>query len=243
MGNNVKVNYLYHSGFSVETENYLLIFDYYKDYVDSGDKNIANGAMGDENLNINKKILVFSSHSHGDHFNPIILDWRKKRNDIRYILSSDIKIDANNQNIYVMSAYEQVKVEEVIIKSFGSTDLGISFLVEVDGYKLFHSGDLNWWYWWDDTEEEKILAESNYKKEISRIKEEKIDIAFFPVDPRLEENYSAGGQYFINELYPRVFIPMHFGDKYNTTKAFKAFMKDTPTCIIEITHRGQEFIL
>jgi L-ascorbate metabolism protein UlaG (beta-lactamase superfamily) len=240
---NIRANYLYNSGFSVETENYFLIFDYFKDTVDSDVKNRTTGAISEEDLQTSKKLIVFSSHSHADHFNPVILEWEGIRPDIKYVLSSDIQPNSNSKNINIMNPYETLTLQGVEIKSFGSTDLGISFLVKADGVNIFHSGDLNWWYWWDDTKEEIAEGERLFKEEISKIKGNQIDIAFFPVDPRLEHNYCAGGEYFIKELSPKVFIPMHFGEDYSTTDKFKEKMADSDVDVKTINRRGEEFNL
>lgn len=61
----VKVEYIFHSGFTVETRNHFLIFDYYH-----GDLKLKD-----------KKTYIFSTHSHYDHFNPDILDLK---GDIKY---------------------------------------------------------------------------------------------------------------------------------------------------------------
>jgi L-ascorbate metabolism protein UlaG (beta-lactamase superfamily) len=219
-----------------------MIFDYYKDSVDQGEKSISTGAISEVDLTTNKKIIVFSTHSHGDHFNPVILEWSNIRNDISYVLSSDIKLEKKSENIKMISAYEQVQIDDVSVKAYGSTDIGISFLVSVDGVDIFHAGDLNWWYWWDDTEEEIRAMETAFKEEIGKLKGNRVDIAFFPVDQRLKHNYCLGAKYFIEEIHPSVLIPMHFGDVFDTTTSFKGEMKNSLTTVVEITHRGQEII-
>lgn len=237
-----KINYLYNSGFTVETENYLLIFDYYKDSVSKGEKCIKNGAIGDIDLKTSKQIIVFSSHSHFDHFNPVILSWKETRSDIQYVLSSDISLDKKDSNINMISAYEDLNIKDIYVKTFGSTDIGVSFLVKVDGISIFHSGDLNWWHWWDENEEFNSNMEKSFKEEIKNIKGNFVDIAFFPVDLRLKDYYSLGGEYFIKEIAPNLFIPMHFREDYKVTKQFKDKTKDRNTKIVEITHRGEEII-
>lgn len=238
----VKINYLYNSGYIVETEKYFLIFDYYRDGVsEKNDENI-DILTRLQNVVRDKRIFVFSSHSHEDHFNPEIFGWVNIRHDIKYILSSDIEINRESDNIFSISAYEDLEIDNVYIKAYGSTDIGISFLVKLDDMTIFHAGDLNWWYWWDDTEENIVLAEKQFKNEIEKIKGEKINIAFFPVDPRLEHNYCLGGEYFIEEINPDIFIPMHFWDDYETTKRFAERLRGKSTKIIEITHKGQEII-
>lgn len=238
---NAKVHYLFHSGFSLETENHFLIFDYYMDYPHSGDKFIENGVIGAKEIKTDKKVLVFSSHSHHDHFSPVIMEWEKYNKNIKYILSSDIKPGRYSDNIYLISPNDILKVEDVDIKAFGSSDLGVSFLVRLDGLSIFHAGDLNWWYWWDDTEEEISKAEKLFKDEIEKIRGEMVDVAFFPVDPRLEHNFHLGGEYFIREVKPKVFFPMHLWEKYDIIKDFKAKVKGYETEVMEIKHRGQSF--
>ena len=55
----MRVTYIGHSGFSVELESHILLFDYYE------------GTMPE--FDPAKKLLVFASHSHPDHFNREIL--------------------------------------------------------------------------------------------------------------------------------------------------------------------------
>ena len=237
---NINISYLFNSSFIVETKNYLLIFDYYKDSVEKGSKNKLNGAISFDDLKTDKKILVFVSHSHLDHYNPVIFKWSDETSNIEYILSSDIKIKNENKNINIISPYEEITLDEVYIKAYGSTDIGVSFLIKVDSVVIFHAGDLNWWYWKDDSKADKENAEIWFKSEVEKIKETVIDIAFFPVDPRLEEKYYLGGEYFIEKTSPKIFIPMHFGENYNITKEFAKVMQKQSTKVVEITHRGQQ---
>lgn len=220
---NVTVEHIFHSGFTVETENFYLIFDYY-----NGDISLKN-----------KKTIVFSTHSHGDHFNPLILGWKDMKENISYILSSDIDVEKEDEKIHIMEPYEELELDNVKIKAFGSTDMGVSFLVNVDNITIFHAGDLNWWYWEEDTPKEKVDMEKAFKEEISKIKDFNVDIAFFPVDPRLGNAFSLGGEYFINEVNPKYFIPMHFGDKFNTTKEFIHKMKGSTCVIVELNKKNQ----
>lgn len=223
----IKIQYLFHSGFRVEIKNRIFIFDYFQGNVYLGDKDT----------------IVFSSHCHPDHFNTQIFQWQDHNRNIKYILSHDISIEQNKENIFVMSPYDEIQLDDVIIKAFGSTDLGISFLIQFLGINLFHAGDLNWWYWYQDVPEEIKKAEVMFKEEIAKIKGESIDIAFFPVDPRLEHNYCVGADYFIQEIAPKVLIPMHFGDNVEVTNQYAERMKDSQTRVIRIAEKGQEILL
>lgn len=224
---NIQIQYLFNSGFSIETQNYQLIFDYYKGSLELG----------------NKSIIVFSSHGHPDHYNPKVLKWRDESKNIKYIFSDDITIKEPDKSMHFVSADEEIEVDNIKIRTLGSTDIGVSFLIDVDGVNIFHAGDLNWWYWWDDTPEEIRTMEEAFKKEINKLHGEKIDIAFFPVDPRLKHNYSLGGEYFIKEINPSVFIPMHFGEDYKAIKSFAEKVKGYSSEVIEITAKGQKIHL
>lgn len=240
--NKVKIHYLYHSSFIIETKSNLLIFDYFNDKSDKELRNLQSGVITDEVLQTEKDILVFSTHSHYDHFNSLILSWKKVNSKIKYILSSDISKDQNCIDCTYISEGENVKVGSADISAYGSTDIGISLLVNVEGVSIFHAGDLNWWNWKDESDEDNLNMEKAFKEKIEKLYKEKIDIAFFPVDSRLEEYYYLGGQYFIEKIKPELFIPMHFGTDYGITKNFKKKMNNCPTEIIEIYERGQEIL-
>ena len=219
----MKIEYIFNSGFTLETENNFLIFDYYK-----GELNLSD-----------KKTTVFVTHGHADHYNKSIFDLK---GDINYVLSDDIKLDNNLDNVTFVKPDSSLKVGDLDIKVFGSTDLGVSFLISVDGFDVFHAGDLNWWYWENDEDEERDSMEGDFKGEIAKLKGSNIDLAFFPVDPRLGDAFSKGGEFFINELSPKRFVPMHFGDNFNTTTAFIHRMKGSNTKIYEIKNVNQVLV-
>jgi hypothetical protein len=225
---NVKIKYLYHSGFLVETAKNVLLFDYYQGTAECLVKESP------------KNIFIFCSHGHPDHFNPVILEWQKDREDIQYIFSHDINVPQKLDNINYLSPYESLTIGNLKIKTYNSTDMGVSFLVQDKGIAIFHAGDLNCWYWYDDTPEGRAIAEKDFREEIQKIKGEKIDIAFFPVDPRLQQHYSTGAEHFIQELAPRIFIPMHYADSPEITGKFKEKMKGCPSQIFVFSQKGEE---
>ncbi len=236
--NNLKIHYLYNSGFCVETTNNILIFDYYNDECKGKEKSLENGIIGEEILKMQKPVYVFVSHSHYDHFNPLIYDFAKLNSNVKYILSSDVKDIKEDVNYTIVKKGESLKLDNLIVKVYGSTDQGVSFLVNCDDHRVFHAGDLNWWHWKEDSTEDNQKAEEWFKEEIEFIKGEKIDVSFFPVDARQEEYYYLGGKYFIENFKPEVFIPMHFRENFNVTKEFKKKMKESSTKIYDIPCRG-----
>ena len=101
--------------------------------------------------------------------------------------------------------------DEVTVTAFDSTDLGVSFLVDFLGVRFFHAGDLNFWHWREESSMQEIdEADQEFRKAVRPIAQEKIDVAFFPVDPRQGTMFEAGANYFILSVKPRILIPMHY---------------------------------
>lgn len=112
------------------------------------------------------------------------------------------------------------------IKAFGSTDSGISFLIEAEGKRLFHAGDLNNWHWKDEsTPEEVAEAEQNYLKELGDLAKatDKLDATMFPVDPRIGTDFMRGAQQFVDHIKTNIFVPMHFWDRPAEVVAFRPY--------------------
>ena len=238
-----KIHYIYHSGFAIKTKNHFLIFDYYKDPLENMDSKQKPALLSPENIKDMKNVFVFASHSHGDHYNPSILKWENYNSNIQYVFSSDIIINEDKLNYTFIEEGQEKSIKDIYVKAYGSTDIGISFLVKVDGLTIFHAGDLNWWHWKEDSVEEKSFAEASFKAEVEKLKSEKsIDIAFFPVDPRLQEYYYIGGEYFAENIQPKLLIPMHFADDVSVTKEFYDRTKISKVKVIQIDHSGQEII-
>ena len=220
----MKLTYIYHSCFVIESEQITLIFDYYKDTEQNYVQQHINEFPG--------KLYVFSSHSHRDHFNPEILNWREKRPDIQYILSKDIAEKHVNygNNVCFLDKFETYCDNLLSVKAFGSTDIGVSFLVEIGEKRIFHAGDLNNWHWKEEsTEDEAQKAEAFYLSELGSIPNEVhyLDVLMYPIDPRLGKEYTRGAEQFLEKIKVDLFVPMHFWNHHKDANAFapKAILK------------------
>ena len=198
----MKITCIGHSGFLLELNSCNLIFDYFKD---------TCGVITPEVLG--KKTFVFVSHAHADHYSRKIFNFSEHGN-VTYILESDCPIPKSApQGIIKMSEGEEITLESGLVKvrAYGSTDIGVSFLVETEGFHIFHAGDLNCWYWEDEsTPEELEDDEKRYLNIINGIAGQKIDIAFIPEDPRLGKHSGRGIKQFQEIVAPAKIIPMHF---------------------------------
>jgi ankyrin repeat protein/L-ascorbate metabolism protein UlaG (beta-lactamase superfamily) len=134
-----RVWYLGHSAMAVQTQNNLLIFDYYENGRGSDTPGLANGTICAEEL-ADQKVTVFASHVHGDHYDPVIFEWREQVKDITYVLG----FEPNDENVPAHESIgprETKKFGEVTVHTIASNDSGVGFMVEVDGLTVFHAGD------------------------------------------------------------------------------------------------------
>ncbi|MFW5971978.1 MAG: MBL fold metallo-hydrolase [Bacillota bacterium] len=238
----INIYHLFHSGVAVEINNMLLVFDYYKDNSRNSRDGLAGGVVTGDQIEKYEQIYVFASHSHYDHFNPVIFEWKQYNKNIDYILSDDINV---SEDAHFLKKGDSISVNNLDITAYGSTDKGVSFLVQVkldneDGIIIFHSGDLNWWYWKSFTSEQLKQEERDFKEEVDKLKKYDIDIAFVPVDPRLDEYYYLAGEYFIETIKPSLFVPIHFAGKYSITEKFADKYSQVETDIAVIESRGKK---
>ena len=146
------LDYIYHSGFAIETEGVTVIIDYYKD---SSETEHNRGIVHDYLLQRPGKLYVLATHFHPDHFNREILTWKEERLDIRYIFSKDILKShrAKPEDAIYIKKGEIYEDDAIRIEAFGSTDVGSSFLIHLQDWSIFHAGDLNNWHWSEESTE------------------------------------------------------------------------------------------
>lgn len=203
----MKITYIHHSSFSVEMNKCILLFDYFKGELPEFDKN--------------KKLYVFSSHSHHDHFDKSVFDLQKIHPNVNYILSDDIKI-SKAANRKFIGVNERILVDDLEIKTLESSDLGVAFIVKIEDKTIYHAGDLNWWHWeGENSPEENEFAEKLFKGSVDKIKDENIDIAFLPLDNRQGNEYYLGFDYFMRNTNTKLAFPMHFFGPFSLSKTLK----------------------
>ena len=200
----MEASYLLNSGFLVRTDDVLLVFDAFDDPA-----GVLPAAVEKENY---ARLYFFASHAHFDHFNPMIARYAAKTQ--RYLLSEDIRSNAGaaympTDRTSWIGLYDAWQDDCIAVKSFASTDEGTSFLVEVNGKRIFHAGDFNWWDWTGDTAENRKLAENAFRKQMKRLAGLSFDLAFFPVDGRLGPSMERGAKVFCAETYPQALVSMH----------------------------------
>ena len=220
----MKITHVYHSCFLAELENSLLLFDWYKRDLPV--------------LPADKKLYVFCSHVHEDHYNAQIWALQTTHPDITYILDEGIREAGDHpeadivlvrpRQTYEIPANQSAAGTENSIRiiTLESTDMGVAFYIEAEGKRLYHAGDLNVWFWNDEPMEDNIASEKKCRGEMQyladRIREENsrqgeekelpdlLDAAFVPLDPRLEEHAPRCIAAFMEILGAKYVFPMHY---------------------------------
>lgn len=210
----MKINYHFHSGVSVESGNNLYIFDYYKKGMDTG---IFESF---------ENIYVFVSHNHGDHYDKSILNWMTHRRNIKYIFSNDVPEIMSDSSITYIGPGETKYLDDIEILALDSTDEGVAFFIKTPEGNIFHSGDLNWWHWEGEPAEYNLGMERKFKDEINKLTYEKTDVAFIPVDRRLEGAMYFSIDYLMKALEVKCVCPIHFWDDWTFIEKVKHDLSD-----------------
>ncbi len=230
------VTYISNSGFLIETGEYIFLVDY------QGDQpSLVNESL----LERGKKLIIMASHGHGDHFSPIILNFAGKPG-VQLLLSDDIRVGVARDGIDYIAPLQRKEIFGLEIEAYGSTDMGVSFMINIEGKRIFHAGDLNYWHWTDESTYEEIdQARQFFERVMGEIKGP-VDMAFFPVDPRLGSQYDLGADIFVERFSPGIFFPMHF-----RSDSFAAFDfaskhegqdgKMSKTKVIPLTKAGEKY--
>ena len=205
----MNVTYFHHSGVMVELEKHILIFDYY-----------TEGGRYDFLQNVDEKqkdVFVFVSHAHADHYDDRILAWK---DHVQYIVSDDVML-GKGDNITMLSAHQTKTIRDVEVKTLQSNDEGVAFLVKTEGKNIYHAGDLNWWHWNGESDAFNQDIANSYRKEIDLLKGETVDVAFVPVDPRLEDKLCWAADYFMETIGAKTLMPIHFWKNFGVCQALQ----------------------
>ena len=222
------LTYIFHSGFVLETEQSILVFDYWLD---------PSGVM-DSVIQSEKPMYVFSSHFHEDK------DIYKHRR-------------ASKEDADVWLAKGGIWSDDTIsVWALGSTDSGVSWIVETEGKRIFHAGDLNNWYakfLTDDNPDQQrysfemketfnpIAHEKQFLGELKDIRKvaDSFDVVMFPIDGRVGNGYTLGGRQFIERFKVGLFVPMHFTTGFESSWRMKEFTDEKNITFWEINREGE----
>ena len=229
--------YLGHCGYAIRTQNHLLVFDYQESSDGRQGKSrpaqpsLAAGWIDPQEIK-DLKVRVFVSHSHGDHYDPAILTWKKTVSDIAYYFGW--KAAAEPSYHYLVGPRAELKSDDLEIATINSHHSGVpevGWLVKVDGLVIYHNGDC---------QPNDPSAEYDFLK----TKTDVIDLAFvFPVCEE-GQKYTTQTRDFFRKFRVRAAFPIHAqaGDAMYI-RFQETFQKEFPGLFIHVPLRlGQTFV-
>lgn len=227
------VSYFYQSAFTVSLQKTLLVFCYREKDVPQLAEEQRLTSKDFQGFN---NILVFVPSASAAHHDPIIYEW-KQSFPITYILPQEAaKTAPRAANVRVCREGDHFTVGHSEITVFGSTDQGVSFLVSAEGLNTFHAGDLNLWHWREENTLRDIAkAEKLYYEKTADIPKDTIDLCFYPLDPNQGGLYDAGANHFIMSFRPKVFFPMHFGQRAEIANEYARRALSRRTVVFALT--------
>lgn len=239
----MEVTYIDHSGFLLDMQDACFLFDYYKGEIPEIAKE--------------KALVVFVSHRHADHYNPDIFELIDRYPEVQFVLSKDVRpkwkiLEYREKGIdlesHIMTAAKNEKKEillangrPLLVETLRSTDEGVAFILTYEGKTFYHAGDLNLWVWEGESKQYNNHMTAAYFKELEKLKNRKIDIAFVPLDPRLEAHAMEGLESFMEYTQSSHVFPMHFWGEFRMIAAFCKKHPEYKHRIELIEKTGQKF--
>jgi len=199
-------------------------------------------------LDRNKQIYICNSHKHADHYNASLLQLVERYPHIQFLWSREIRMPKEDHRFLPLKrggTYEIDGPRPWRLETLPSTDIGVAFLLHYDGQVLYHAGDLNWWSWSGESKSWNNNMEARFKQIMTQLAGQTIDVAFVPLDPRQEERFCWGLDYFLAHTKTRYVFPMHMWGQLDGIARWKALPQSAPyrQQVQDIQQEGQIFSL
>lgn len=208
------IRYLHHCGYAVETEKHFLVFDYWEPLEDPHGKSLSEGVVDPEQIG-DRKVRIFVSHAHVDHWDERVLAWREQLEDVEFFFGWESSDAPGGHSLPApRSSYSGDGIEVHTVNSHHSGVPEAAFLVEVDGLTIFHGGD----YQGKAERGAPTRAEEDmrYLREAAGLGDAPIDLLF------LGAWLGEGNRLILDGLRPRAVFPMHDGGQEAAYQEFAA---------------------
>lgn len=167
--------------------------------------------------NYNDADIIFITHDHYDHYSEEDIDRVKKADTVivapEELLTKLLKKGFRQDYIITVEAEENDMVEGIKFetvpayntnKQFHPKENGwVGYIIEIKGVRYYIAGDT------DITEENKKV---------------KCDVAFVPVGGTYTMDFKESA-YLINEIKPKIAVPIHYGSIVGTSQDATDFVK------------------
>lgn len=191
----IYVRLLYNAGVMIETEDTRIYIDPY---------NLP------ANYSDYPADVIFITHDHGDHYDPTSINIIRTDDTSFYfpaIMLSEASLygatsvkpeDTFLINTINITCFYMYTMPDSPDSSHPQENNYTSYIIDIDGFKLFHAGDS-----WNIDEYEQLTGE--------------IDLVFLPLGPGCQTMTGADVVSVITTIEPSYFIPIHFGEDAKET--------------------------
>lgn len=161
--------------------------------------------------------IIFITHSHYDHFSEEDINKIKKENT-KICITDDlvertINLGFKKENILIVKPNMKCKIDEIEIETIPAYNIEkqfhpkennwVGYIIKINNIRYYIAGDT------DITEDNKNV---------------KCDVAFVPVGGTYTMDFKEAAQ-LINEIQPKIAIPIHYGSVVGTNQDATDFVK------------------
>lgn len=179
--------------------------------------------------NRNDANIIFITHNHYDHFSEEDVK-RVKNNETIIVITEDLytntlKLGFNGINIIIVKPNNTYQVEGIKFSTIPAYNTNktfhpkecewVGYIIELDNTRYYISGDTD-------------ITEENQKV--------KCDVCFVPVGGTYTMDFKEAA-YLVNEIKPKVAVPIHYGSIVGTkqdAEDFRKLLRPTIECQIMI---------
>ena len=169
------------------------------------------------NTNYNDADIIFITHDHYDHYSEADIN-KVKNINTKIVVPKDLfekvlKNGFSKENVTIVIPNEQYIVDGINFETVPAYNINkkfhpkenewVGYNIELEGNRYYISGDTD-------------INEDNIKV--------KCDVAFVPVGGTYTMNFKEAAN-FINEINPKISVPIHYGDIVGTKEDAEKFIK------------------
>ena len=192
----IKLTLLYNAGVMIETDGMRIYIDPYN--------------LPDNYTDLPADIILIT-HPHGDHYDSSVMDMLQKNETVNVfpanmsleiIRYDGVGVNPGDQlqfgSINITAFYMYTWAPEGYEPSHPRENNWTSYIIDIDGFKIFHAGDSK------NIEEYEMLTGQ-------------IDIALLPLGPGCQTMFNMEVVEALEVIQPRYFIPIHYEEGADAT--------------------------
>ncbi len=234
MERSLRVVYLGANGFAVSAGDTLLVIDDVNG-VSAPGEGIRQGKVTERLISRFRHTVFLVTGGLPEHFNEAVCRFAETET-VSYVIADELPEGVPGRR---MRRGDLCLEGDAEIAAYGATGSGVSYLIKTAGWRIFCAGELNFWHWRERSTLREIgQAERDYEQAVRELYGKEIDLAFFPLDPRMGEYCDAGIQHFLMNVKPKALAPTHWQGRTDVLEEFARRNHSRTTGVLGLTRPG-----